>query len=139
MSSSPSSQTTVTYTLIPSFNDRPSFGIPLVDVYESEPGAPEAAPQSPDQAPLLPVHAPVYPEYLAPCDDDLDPAEAQPLPASDPKEDPFEEEEHLAPAASALALLDSISPSEETEPFEKDETAPTPPSPASPQQIIPIS
>ncbi|GKA56585.1 hypothetical protein Tco_0755657 [Tanacetum coccineum] len=32
-----------------------------------------------DQAPLLPAHAPEYPEYLAPSDDDLEPAEAQPI------------------------------------------------------------
>ncbi|GKD14660.1 hypothetical protein Tco_1199067 [Tanacetum coccineum] len=49
---------------------------------ESDSEAPEAAPQSPDQAPLSPAHAPVYLEYLAPSDDDLEPAEAQPLPAS---------------------------------------------------------
>ncbi|GJQ95936.1 hypothetical protein Tco_0007075 [Tanacetum coccineum] len=81
-SSSSSSHATVTYTSISSFNDGPSFGIPLVDMYESEPRAPKAAPQSPDQAPLLQVHALVYPEYLAPSDGDLDPAKAQPLPAS---------------------------------------------------------
>ncbi|GKF18975.1 hypothetical protein Tco_0063893 [Tanacetum coccineum] len=80
MSSSPS-HATVTYTSMSSDNDVPSWGIPLMDAYESDPEAPEAAPQSPDQAPLSPAHAPVYPEYHAPSDDDLEPAEAQPLPA----------------------------------------------------------
>ncbi|GKE58566.1 hypothetical protein Tco_1497751, partial [Tanacetum coccineum] len=97
-----------------------------------------------------PAHAPEYQEYVAPSDDDLEPAKDQPLPASvsptvlspdyladsklmeedpeedpkeDPKEEPFEEEEEpLAPAVSASALLDSFSAYEETEPFEEDET-----------------
>ncbi|GKG00706.1 hypothetical protein Tco_0302396 [Tanacetum coccineum] len=34
-----------------------------------------------DQALLSPAHAHVYLKYLAPCDDDLEPAEAQTLPA----------------------------------------------------------
>ncbi|GKC26957.1 hypothetical protein Tco_1034251 [Tanacetum coccineum] len=112
-------------------DDVPSWGIPLMDAYESDPEAPEAALQSPDQAPLSPAHAPVYPEYLAPFDDDLEPAEAQPLPASisptvlspyyladskpveedpkedleeDPEEEPSEEEEE-----ELLALADSPS------------------------------
>ncbi|GJU00206.1 hypothetical protein Tco_1110544 [Tanacetum coccineum] len=109
-------------------NDGPSFGIPLVDVYESEPEAPEAVPQSPKQAPLSPAHDPEYPVYLAPSDDDLEPAEAQSLPVfvsptalspdystdSDPveddpeedlEEDPSKEEELLAPAYSLPARL----------------------------------
>ncbi|GKG58939.1 hypothetical protein Tco_0602648, partial [Tanacetum coccineum] len=75
--------------------------------------------QSPDQALLSPAHAPVYPEYLAPSDDDLEPAEAQPLLVSvspttlspnyladsepvkeDPEEEPSEEEKE---ELSALA------------------------------------
>nr|GEV11739.1 hypothetical protein [Tanacetum cinerariifolium] len=39
-------------------NDVPSWGIPLIDAYESNPEAPKATPQSPDQAPLSPTHAP---------------------------------------------------------------------------------
>ncbi|GKA58524.1 putative reverse transcriptase domain-containing protein, partial [Tanacetum coccineum] len=42
----------------------------------------EAALHSPDQAPLSPAHALMYPEYLAPSDDDLEPAKAQSLPVS---------------------------------------------------------
>ncbi|GJX88112.1 hypothetical protein Tco_0340126 [Tanacetum coccineum] len=45
MSSSPS-HATVTYTSMSSDNDVPSWGIPLMDAYESDPEAPEAAPQS---------------------------------------------------------------------------------------------
>ncbi|GJT02525.1 putative reverse transcriptase domain-containing protein [Tanacetum coccineum] len=83
---------------------------------KSDSEAPEVAPQSPDQAPLSFPHDPMYSEYLAPSDDDLEPAEAQLLPASvsptalspdysvdsepveedleeDPEEEPFEEEE----------------------------------------------
>ncbi|GJY49132.1 hypothetical protein Tco_0439088 [Tanacetum coccineum] len=46
----------------------PSFGIPLVDVYEYESDASEAAPQSLEHAPLSPTYAP---EYAAPADDNL--------------------------------------------------------------------
>ncbi|GJR57621.1 hypothetical protein Tco_1499783 [Tanacetum coccineum] len=140
-------------------DDVPSWGIHLMDAYESEPEALEAAPQSPDHAPLLLAHAPMYPEYVATFDDGL-PAEDEPLPAptglspdyladsmpvkDDPKEDPKEdpvdypfakEEEEPSeedPALSASGLPDSISASEETKPFKEDETAPTPTSPASP-------
>ncbi|GKG12867.1 hypothetical protein Tco_0347104 [Tanacetum coccineum] len=96
-----------------------------MDAYESEPEAPEAAPRSPDYASLSPEHAPEYPKYLAPSNDDLDPAEAQPLTASvsptvlspdyssdskpieeDPEEDPEEEDELSASADSPPARLD---------------------------------
>ncbi|GJY69892.1 hypothetical protein Tco_0472874, partial [Tanacetum coccineum] len=40
-----------------------------------------------------------------------------------------EEEEHLALADAALSILDFVPSSEETEPFETDESAATPPSP----------
>ncbi|GJU51051.1 hypothetical protein Tco_1220606 [Tanacetum coccineum] len=53
-----------------------------LDVYGYEFDASEAAPQSPDPAPLSPAHASVYLEYVVPSDDNLEPAEAQPLPAS---------------------------------------------------------
>nr|GEY16220.1 hypothetical protein [Tanacetum cinerariifolium] len=91
-------------------------GIPLMDAYEFDPEAHEVVPQSLNQAPLSPAHALVYLKYLAPSDDDLEPAEAQPLHASvsltalslnysvdfelveedheeDPKEEPFEEKD----------------------------------------------
>nr|GEV39542.1 putative reverse transcriptase domain-containing protein [Tanacetum cinerariifolium] len=143
-SSSSLSHATVTYTFVSSDDDLPSWGIPLMDAYEPE-------------APLSPVHAPVYPEYLAPTDDDIEPAEDQPLPASasptsispdystdsepvedDPEEDPKEElseeeeEELLAPADSQPAGLYIDLPSEEWR------TAPTPPSP-SPSLLSPLS
>ncbi|GKC72694.1 hypothetical protein Tco_1118577 [Tanacetum coccineum] len=88
----------------------------------------------PDQASLSPAHAPVYPEYLAPSDDDLEPPEAQPLPAS---EEPFEEEEEKlsAPADSLPAGLYIDLPSE----AEEDEVSSTPPSPTSHHHIIPLS
>ncbi|GKG07433.1 hypothetical protein Tco_0330402, partial [Tanacetum coccineum] len=77
-----------------------------MDAYEPE--VPEAALQSPDQAPLSPAHALVYLEFLAPSDDDLETAEAQPASVSptalssdysadfepveeDPEEDPEED------------------------------------------------
>ncbi|GJT13019.1 hypothetical protein Tco_0860061 [Tanacetum coccineum] len=48
-----------------------------------------------------------------------------------------EEEEHLAPADSVVApVVDHVPSSEETEPFETDESAPTP---RSPQTIVPFS
>ncbi|GJX30222.1 hypothetical protein Tco_0238301 [Tanacetum coccineum] len=48
-----------------------------------------------------------------------------------------EEEEHLAPADSVVApVVDHVLSSEETEPFETDESAPTP---RSPQTIVPFS
>ncbi|GKD37532.1 hypothetical protein Tco_1257739, partial [Tanacetum coccineum] len=87
---------------ISSDDDVPLWGIPLTDAYESDPKAPEAASQSPNQAPLSLANAPVYPEYLAPSDDDLEPAEAQPLPAS----------------VSPTALLPDYSA--DSEPFEED-------------------
>nr|GEW19757.1 retrotransposon protein, putative, Ty1-copia subclass [Tanacetum cinerariifolium] len=141
--SSSSSHATVTYTSMSSDDDVPSWDIPLMDAYESNLEAPKAAPQSPDQASLFPTHALVYPEYLAPSDDDLDPSEAQPLPASisptvlssdystdfmpvkedlekdpeeDPKEKPSEEEEELsASVVSPPARLYIDLPSEGTD------------------------
>ncbi|GKD48287.1 hypothetical protein Tco_1277263 [Tanacetum coccineum] len=48
-----------------------------------------------------------------------------------------EEEEHLAPADSVVAhVVDHVPSSEETEPFETDESVPTP---RSPQTIVPFS
>ncbi|GJY66766.1 hypothetical protein Tco_0469004 [Tanacetum coccineum] len=143
--SSSLAHSTITYTYEID-NDRTSFGIPLVDVYGYESDAYEAAPQSPEHAPLSPAYAL---EYVAPADDDLEPAEAHASPAlvspaplspdysadselieddpqeakEDPEEEPSKEEEELpALAASTLAIADPASPSEETEPFEEDET-----------------
>ncbi|GJW90709.1 hypothetical protein Tco_0168262 [Tanacetum coccineum] len=104
-------------------------------------------------------------EYLAPSDDDIAPAEDQPLPASpialspgyivdsepikdeseeDPEMAPIdyaadEEEEHLALADSALFVPNSVPSAEETEPFKTDEFAATPPPPRSPQIVVPLS
>ncbi|GKF30151.1 hypothetical protein Tco_0096493, partial [Tanacetum coccineum] len=66
-----SSHATVTYTSVSSDTDLPSWGILLMEAYESEP-----------EVPLSPVHAPKYPEYLASSDNDIAPVEDQPLPAS---------------------------------------------------------
>ncbi|GJX55507.1 putative reverse transcriptase domain-containing protein [Tanacetum coccineum] len=122
-------------------------------------------PKEPEQAPLSPdyVPGPEYPEYLAPSDEEV-PVEDQPYAVadspialspgyvadSDPEEDPEEdsedgeeeeaseeEEEHLALADSVVApVVDHVPSSEETEPFETDESAPTP---RSPQTIVPFS
>nr|GEV11994.1 hypothetical protein [Tanacetum cinerariifolium] len=109
------------------------------------------------------IQEPVYLEFMPPKDEIL-PAEEQPLPAADPKEDladypanggdddndedesfdddeddddvdikedeEEEEEEHLAPADStavALPTIDHALSTEETEPFETDESTTTPP------------
>ncbi|GKE44426.1 hypothetical protein Tco_1471710 [Tanacetum coccineum] len=159
--SSSSSHAIVTYTSMSNDDDVLSWGIPLMDAYESDPEAPEAALQSPDQAPLSPANAPIYPEYHAPSDDDLKPAEAQPLPVSvspttlspnylvysepveedpeeDPEEEPSEEEEEeelLALADSPLTRLYTDLQSE----VEEDEVSSTPPSPTSHHHIIPLS
>ncbi|GKG33566.1 hypothetical protein Tco_0433725, partial [Tanacetum coccineum] len=53
------------------------------------------------------------------------------------EEEEAEEEEHLAPADSVVApIVDYVPSSEETEPFETDESAPTP---RPPQTIVPFS
>nr|GEU50175.1 reverse transcriptase domain-containing protein [Tanacetum cinerariifolium] len=153
-SSSSSFHATVTYTSIASNTNLPSWGIPSLEVYESEP-----------EAPLSPVYAPEDPKYLAPSDDDIAPAEDQPLPAlpialspsyianSESIEDDFEEdlemdpvdydaneeEKHLASANSALSVPDSVPLDEETKPFETDESATTPPPPRSPHTVIRLS
>ncbi|GKA24034.1 putative reverse transcriptase domain-containing protein [Tanacetum coccineum] len=106
MSSSPS-HATVTYTSMSSDNDVPSWGIPLMDAYESDPEAPEAAPQSPDQAPLSPAHAPVYPEYHAPSDDDLEPAEAQAFTRISAPAPPLPPPSLLLPLSSPLPRIPS--------------------------------
>ncbi|GJS14773.1 putative reverse transcriptase domain-containing protein [Tanacetum coccineum] len=52
-------------------------------------------------------------------------------------DDDEEEEEHLAPADSALLILDSVPSTKETGPFKTDESAATPPPPRSPYTVIP--
>ncbi|GJW25131.1 putative reverse transcriptase domain-containing protein, partial [Tanacetum coccineum] len=114
-----------------------------------EPDSPKAAPASPDyvpgpeeleQASLLPdyVPGPEYPEYLAPSGEEV-PVEDQPyvvadspialspgyVADSDPEEDPEEDFEDGPVDYPA----DGGPSSEETEPFETDESAATPPSP----------
>ncbi|GKB58144.1 hypothetical protein Tco_0914330 [Tanacetum coccineum] len=125
--SSSSTHSIVSYTSVSSDSDLPSWGIPLLEPYESE-----------LEAPLSPVHAPKHPEYLAPADDDIAPAEDQPLLASpitlsldysadselaeeDPEEEPSEEEEEerSAPTDSPSAGLYIDLPSE----VEEDEVA----------------
>ncbi|GJW91015.1 putative reverse transcriptase domain-containing protein [Tanacetum coccineum] len=103
------------YTSVSSDDDLPSWGIPLMEAYEPE-------------APLSPVHALVYPEYLAPSDDDIAPAEDQPLPApaspaalspnysadSEPAEEDPEEDPEMDP-------VDYPFDDDEEEPFEEEE------------------
>ncbi|GKA74789.1 hypothetical protein Tco_0781091, partial [Tanacetum coccineum] len=129
---------------------------PYVQVALQAPPSPDyiPGPEEP-QSPPLPdfVPEPVYPEYM-PQEDEVFPAEEQPLPAAasptaqspdydesseddeDDDEvdieadDDDEEEEHPAPADSAVVALpaaDQAPSAEETEPFETDESADTPP------------
>ncbi|GKA00658.1 hypothetical protein Tco_0673323 [Tanacetum coccineum] len=110
--------------------------------------------RSPEQAPPSPVYVPyvpelVYPKFMPP-EDEVFPAEEQPLPAatsptadspgsdesSDDDEDDDvdiqgdeEEEEHPAPANSivvALSVVDHTPSAEETELFEIDESGKQP-------------
>ncbi|GJS95990.1 hypothetical protein Tco_0802958 [Tanacetum coccineum] len=127
--STSSSHATVTYTSISTDNDLPPWSFHLVDVDEPK-------------APPLPVPTPAYPKYLTSSDDEDgggkgEGTEMDPINYAD--DDYEEEEEHLAPADSALPVSDSIPSSEETKPFETDESVATPPPPRSPQTIIPLS
>ncbi|GJU75018.1 hypothetical protein Tco_1266423 [Tanacetum coccineum] len=119
-----------------------------------EPDSPKAAPASPDylpgpeepeQAPLSPdyVPGPEYPEYLdlsdeedsedGPVDYPADRGDSDDDDSSDNEEEEEasdEEDGHLAPADSVVApVVDHVPSSEETEPFETDESATPPPSP----------
>ncbi|GKE16777.1 hypothetical protein Tco_1424354, partial [Tanacetum coccineum] len=122
-----SEDSTVTYTAVSSL-----FG-GLSDI--RSPGAPPSldyvpGPEYPPSPDFIPE--PVYPEFMLP-EDEVLPAEEQPLPAAispivDIEED--EEEEHLALADSTAVALPAVehAPSaEETEPFETDESAAKPP------------
>ncbi|GJX96337.1 hypothetical protein Tco_0352135 [Tanacetum coccineum] len=63
-------------------------------------------------------------------DDDSSDDDEEEEEASEEEEAEEEEEEHLAPADSVVApVVDHVPSSEETEPFETDESAATPPSP----------
>nr|GEV54709.1 hypothetical protein [Tanacetum cinerariifolium] len=113
---SSSSHATVTYTFVSFNTDLPSWGILLMEAYEPDP-----------EAPLLPVHAPEYLEYLAPSDNDIAPAEDQPLSASpislspgyiadsEPINDDFKEDLEMDP-------IDYVTEKEEEEqPFEDED------------------
>ncbi|GKF95732.1 hypothetical protein Tco_0288467, partial [Tanacetum coccineum] len=70
-------------------------------------------------------------------DDDSSDDDKEEEEASEKEEAEEEEEEYLAPADSVVApVVDHVPSSEETGPFETDESAPTP---RSPQTIIPFS
>ncbi|GJV04549.1 hypothetical protein Tco_1338118 [Tanacetum coccineum] len=102
------------YTSVSSDTDLPSWGITLLEAYESEP-----------EAPLSPVHAPEDPEYLAPADDDIAPVEHQPLPTSpislslgymadlEPIEDEFKEDPKMDPVDYATEEEESCDDDEE--------------------------
>ncbi|GJR57053.1 hypothetical protein Tco_1499215 [Tanacetum coccineum] len=125
---------------------------PYVQVTLQAPPSPDYIPGLEEpQSPPLPGFVPelVYPEYM-PQEDEVFPAEEQPLPAAASPtaqspdigrwrmmievdieaDDDEEEEEHLAPADSAVVALlaaDQAPSAEETEPFETDESTATPP------------
>ncbi|GJT30816.1 retrovirus-related pol polyprotein from transposon TNT 1-94 [Tanacetum coccineum] len=70
-------------------------------------------------------------------DDSSDDDEEEEEASEEEEAEEEEEEEHLAPADSVVApVVDHVPSSEETEPFETDESAPTP---RSPQTIVPFS
>ncbi|GKB77228.1 hypothetical protein Tco_0944123 [Tanacetum coccineum] len=81
-----SSYATITYTSMSRDNDVPSWGIPFMDAYESDPEAPEAAPQSPDQAPLHQLML-LYIQNSKLVEEDHE---------ESPTEETFEEEEELS-------------------------------------------
>ncbi|GKF45286.1 hypothetical protein Tco_0131838, partial [Tanacetum coccineum] len=112
---SDSEDSTVTYTEIPSpYEDPSDMGSPGVEgpIFQ-DPPSPDyvPGPEDPEQAPPSPIYVPfvpepVYPEFLL-VDDEVFPAEEQPMPAadspnhqspgyipeSDPEEDPEEDDE----------------------------------------------
>nr|GEV25701.1 putative reverse transcriptase domain-containing protein [Tanacetum cinerariifolium] len=122
--SSSTSYATVSYALVFGDNDRPSWAhAPQYPKY--------IAPFDDD---LDPVEAQPLPESLSPtvrspdylADSKLieeDPKEdLEKEPKEDPRDEPSEEEEPLATAVFASTLLEFDSASEETKPFEEDET-----------------
>ncbi|GJW76209.1 hypothetical protein Tco_0137891, partial [Tanacetum coccineum] len=105
--SSSSSHAIVTYIFESSDDDLPSWGIPLIEAYESNPEAPHS-----------PILALEYLEYLAPSDDDItdgleEDIDMDPINYAADKEK--EEEGHLAPADSTLSVPDSVPSAKETE------------------------
>nr|GEZ98124.1 hypothetical protein [Tanacetum cinerariifolium] len=174
---SDSEHSLVTYTSVPSpvedYSDNGSpevNGLPSPD-YVPSLDKPDQAPLSPDympgakepeQAPPSPVYLPyvselVYPEYM-PTEDDVFPAEEQPLPVAttptadspgyipefDPKGDPEEDDDEDPeedPADSivvALAAVDHVPSEEVTEPLLQIPSPPLPipsPPPDSPTHI----
>ncbi|GJZ10103.1 hypothetical protein Tco_0544862, partial [Tanacetum coccineum] len=147
----------VTYTSVSSDSNRPSWGIPLVnvgklpeiDTYEEVAQQGQAPPLSHAYVPdpmELDEHVPVYvpepehPEYHVPTDDDIQDGDGEPSDDNDddddtddedeePTEDE-EEEEHLALADSfAVPIVDPVPLAVDTEAFKTDESAPTPRSP----------
>nr|GEY56472.1 putative reverse transcriptase domain-containing protein [Tanacetum cinerariifolium] len=178
---SDSEHSSVTYTSVPSpVEDYSDIGSPEVDGppspdYVPGPEEPEQAPLSrdyvpgleePEQVPPLPVYLPyvlelVYPEYMPP-EDDVFPAEEQPLPVAatptadspgyipefDPKGDPEEDDEkdpEEDPAnypadftVVALPAVDHVPSNEVTEPLPQIPSPPLPipsPPPNSPTHI----
>nr|GEW78631.1 reverse transcriptase domain-containing protein [Tanacetum cinerariifolium] len=144
--SSSATHSTISYTSVSSDSDLPSWGIPFLEAYESEP-----------QALLSSVHAPEEPKYLAPANDDIAPTEDQPLPASpialspdysadsklaeedpeegheeDPEEEPSKEEEELSALTDSPPARLYIDLPSEVEEYE----VPSTPSPTSPHHII---
>ncbi|GKF19256.1 hypothetical protein Tco_0067894, partial [Tanacetum coccineum] len=153
--SSDSASFEVTYTSISSHRDPLAW---VVDFFRlQEPDSPEAAPEVPvEDQPYVVVDSPIAlsPGYVADSDPEKDPEEdSEDGPVDYPadggdgddddsfdddeeeeeaskEEEAEEEEEYLAPADSVVApIVDHVPSSEETEPFETNESAATPPPP----------
>nr|GEU81192.1 hypothetical protein [Tanacetum cinerariifolium] len=152
--SSDNAQSAVTYTSISSYLDGPSWGIPLInadelpemDPYKEFAQQGQVPPLSPAYVPdliELNEHVPVYvlepkqPEYHAPSNDDIqdddedleedlsekhEPEDDDEDPEEDPNKEPEPEDEDTKEE-------EPFEGSDETEPFEEDETAITPPLP----------
>ncbi|GJW40462.1 hypothetical protein Tco_0066307 [Tanacetum coccineum] len=130
--SSDDASSTVTYTSVSSGSGEPSaWGIPLmnageipnVDPYEEVAQHGQAHPLSPAYAPdpmeldeHVPLYVPEHPEHHDSSEENM----------PDPEEDPSEEHESKDEEAKED---EPVEDSDETEPFEEDETAATPPSP----------
>nr|GEY08987.1 hypothetical protein [Tanacetum cinerariifolium] len=148
--SSDNAQSTVTYTSISSNSNGPSWDIPLMndgellemDPHEEVAQQGQAHPLSPAYVPDLmefDKHVPAYvpkpkhPEYHAPSDDDIQVEDDDEDPDEDPSEEHGSEDEDKDPEEEHKPEdEDTMEPSEgsdETEPFEEDETAVTPPPP----------
>ncbi|GJW58181.1 hypothetical protein Tco_0104912 [Tanacetum coccineum] len=162
--SSSSSHATVTYTFVSTDNDLLPWGFHLMEADEPEappshvpaPAYLEYLAPSDDEVPLedqpLPADAsPTVdsPGYIADSEPIKDDFEEDPKmdhvdyvadeEEEESSDDDEEEEEHLASADSALLVPDFVPSSEETKPFETDESAATPSPHVSPQTIVPFS